>query len=357
MWKIFKVQMKLAQPLAVGPGWRLGFVALTRLDVPPRTLWGAFTDALTRWEMAEGSKNWPEVKFPESKNLFVDFGRWVSGNIRFLPGILLVKKNNEAEERLLPWYRFGSGDCFKVCDQLGNGEESSASAKKRFVFGSGSTALDYNCMAAEESMLHETERIMPKVKINGDTACVWLEYVVFVKEHAKFLKKWLSDDALDYLRIGRDVAAGDGCFDRISTQELTEINGGNIDRLLNLKQSVSWNLDDPAGPILSATPSISEDCDICQIRLPGPFLMNGNSEAINGYWGELRPHIVREFDIKTGKGFGRKIGYAYDTDTPDINNPKWILEHGGVLAVDKLDGIYNFVLKRDGWENMPEKMP
>lgn len=355
MWKTFKVQMKLAQPLAVGPGWRLGFVALTRLDVPPRTLWGAFTDALTRWKMTEGSKDGPEIEFTKSKNLFVNFGQWVSKNMRFLPGILLVKKNNREQERLLPWYRFGVGDSFIGCDQSGGilREESPASAKKRFVFGSGSTALDYDCMTAEESMLHETERIMPKVKMNGKTGCVWLEYVVFVKEHAEFLKKWLNVDASDYLRIGRDVAAGDGCFDGISTQELTEINGGNIDRLLNLKQSITWNWDDPAGPILSVTPSKGEDCDICQIRLPGPFLMKGNSETINGYWGELRPHIVREFDIKTGKGFGRKIGYAYDTDTLDINNPKWILEHGGVLAVDKPDGIYNFVLKRDGWEKMP----
>jgi len=44
------------------------------------------------------------------------------------------------------------------------------------------------------------------------------------------------------------------------------------------------------------------------------------SLSIKGYWGELRPHLVREYDVANSQGFGRKMGY------PDDGTAMWIVE-------------------------------
>ena len=347
MWIPFKVEMKLAQPLAVGPGWRLGFVTLTRLDVPPRTFWGAFTDALTRWKMADGT-NGPTID-QTNENPFRSVGTWVETNLRFLPGILVAKDGDDEKERFVPWYAFGEGEKLSVKNGGGWQPSPSAPIRKRYVFSHGSTALDYDRMKAEDAMLHETERIMPQIRGEGEKILqVWLETILFVKDsEVPGLKNWLSHHGKKYLRIGRDVAVGDGCFSDILPVEI-DVDTIKDTRPLNNDQKVHWDLNqDKVGPIIQVTPIIIEKYSTGSVRLPGPFLLNANAEKntppeLNGYWGELRPHLVREFDVEGKKGFGRKMGY------PGEGTPKWILDHGGVLAVSP-EKEYNFMLERDGW--------
>lgn len=353
MWKIFSVEMKLAQPLAIGPGWRLGFVMLTRLDVPPRTFWGAFTDALTRWKLAEpGAVKWLDTSSSGSGNEFEKMGRWVSKNLRFLPGTLLLKEGKEVKERVLPWYLFGEGERFSICnkDVKNLRYETLQMVKGRYVAGRGSTALEYKegSMAAEEGMLHETERIMPRIGIDGKICDVWVEMVIFVlSEAAAGIQKWIKDQGKMYLRVGRDVGVGDGCFDEISVVELDEKSKIGETRCIKYEQKTEWNLESEDGPILSVTPQAGAKEGYARVRLQGPFLVDKDNGLLKGYWGELRPHLIREFDTG-GQGFGRKMGY------PDDANNMWILEHGGILAADKHRESYRFILKRDGWQLAPD---
>jgi hypothetical protein len=347
MWKTLNIEMKLAQPLAVGPGWRLGFVMLTRLDIPPRTLWGAFTDAMTRYK---GTNHGPDnltIPINHGSNPFLVVGDWVSANIRFLPGMLVAKDGEdgrEVKERVLPWYYFGMEDRFTVWDQKANWREMPESiVRSRYISGSGSTALDCEHMAADEGTLHETERIMPKIRMNDHIWDVWIDIIAFVRgAAAEGIKSWLENNGTGYLRVGRDVGAGDGCFEEIFVEEIDTPGAiGEMRRLEN--DTITWRLEEESTPILSVRPLNGDLDEKPHIRLPGPFLTGFKSSEIQGYWGELRPHIVREFDVSGKQGFGRKMGY------PDDTLAMWILEHGGVLAVDSADKSYTFGLQRDGW--------
>ena len=333
MWKILTIRMRPAAPFSIGPGWRLGFVMLTRLDAPPRTLWGAFTDAMTRSIQAGEMHFGPEIGPDE--NPFVRVGQWIEENMRFLPGVIKAV-NEECADRLLPWYAFGKGAGF-LLHGGGNIDEkhafrTEAEARRLFVHGKTGAALDYNSLAAEESMLHETERIHPEVRmVDGSVRPVWLETAALVKQdQADLIKSWLVDKGAAYLRIGRDTACGDGCFSEIRVDETTSTDELNMRLGLNNEQKIEWIPDQGDGLRVRVEPTNRA------VRLPGPVLIAPHTQHPSGYWGDLRPHIVREYDLK--KGFGRRTGFTAA--------PRGILHYGGLLAVK---GESRFRLERDGW--------
>jgi hypothetical protein len=230
-WKPFHLKLRLAQPMAVGPGWRLGFVMLTRLYVPPRTLWGAFSDALARWHMASGeSERFISISDKLAPACFEKVGDWVGRNLRFLPGLFCLWEHNpdgRRIERLLPWYRFGEGIGINLWTRSGGWlVQPQEEAQRRYVAGHGATALDYETVSAEEGMLHETERIMPRVALeNAGIGQVWLEIFLFVNQaEAVHLSDWVQKHALGFLRIGRDVGVGDGVFDGLECVALDDLN-------------------------------------------------------------------------------------------------------------------------------------
>lgn len=338
MWNAYRIDMKLAQPLSVGPGWRLGFVMLTRLDVPPRTLWGAFTDALTRWKKTGGDGGCgPELSLTPGENPFVEVGEWVERHVRFLPGVITLKSGDDIRERVIPWYEFGEGKCFRVIRRNGgSGFETEFKVRKRYVDSRGSAALDYTAMAAEKGMLFETERILPRIKRDGELLAVHLEVILFLKDEALPLKEWLNGAAgRKYIRVGRDAGAGDGCFESITLREIAKERIAPERGLRG--ETLTWLLGSNSGPILNAAGGESS-----LLRIPGPFLYVEEANALAGYWGELRPHLVREFKVQKNVGFGRRIGYAGDA-------PSWILEHGGVLALKDDVSSASFRLGKEGW--------
>ena len=333
MWRHVTVQWKLAQPLAVGPGWNLGFVNLTRLYVPPRTLWGAFTDALGRCLLASGCRPGCLDNAPENSP-FAAMGGWVERNIRFLPGRFLSRQGQK-EERIEPWYKFGQGMAVCVWSEAPDNQavseiQSTDAVRARYVSGRGQTALNYDTSAAAEGMLHETERIMPKILCpsSGLVHDVWLETRMFVldeENHLNYLLAWIKSHGLDYLRVGRDAAAGDGCFEQVSISQAPpeDIPADDDGTLL------TWNLDSRPGPCLVATAPAGGE-PILDLRLPGPLLLSKEDEAhITGYWGDCRPYMVREYGTqKQQTGFGRNIGSLGEKQ-------KWVLEWGGVVSIKK----------------------
>lgn len=349
-WKAFTVRLKPAGPMAVGPGWRLGFVALTRLDVPARTLWGAFTDALTR-SAANGSVPDKNLCFINGENPYFSIGKWVRKHVRFLPGVYGIDSDNKFI-RLLPWYEFGAGPMFRIDREFEglNTLEPADRISRLLVNGAASTALDYADMAAEDSMLHETERIQPRVRLNGGICPVYLETVVFLSAEAcSFMKEWIEKKAVACLRIGRDAAAGDGVFERIDISEITDWGEIIKARQLNVEQKAVWESDKTDGPLLTlSAEGTADNKNLPAVRLPGPFVWSEGSNDFAGYWGDLRPHIVREFD--RDKGFGRKIGQPEDHAGKAPEARMWMLDHGGVLALNNTVVKARFVLKRDGWE-------
>lgn len=341
MWQAIQVRMRLAAPLAVGPGWRLGFVMLTRLDVPPRTLWGAFTDALTRWSLScpgEEPSLVPKDFSGEINAAYEAAKSWVAGNLRFLPGLFAIGEEAGACETFVPDYEFGEGEIFRIVGRDGTVlcKVTSQQLKEKLVHGHASTALSSDSMAAEDAMLHETERVMPYAYGPGKEGAlpVWLGTVVWAKpgETAKIIS-WLHNHAVKYLRIGRDVSLGDGVFAEIKAEEI-DAEGLCRSRLLNNGQSVCWKTDQQAGPILE----IKTEND-GPARLAGPLLIHREHVAkVAGYWGTLRPHLVREFD--KAFGFGRRVG-------PPGGSVCMVLEYGGLVCL-KENGVYQYCLKRDG---------
>lgn len=360
MWKAFNIRFPLAQPLAVGVGWRLGFVNLTRLDIPPRTLWGAFAQAVALSNSEDVSHFFtPDHAANPNKTRFDLSADWVAANLRFLPGILTARRIRQENSilRILPWYEFGAGDCCCVLQADSTGRLDSvvrdpAAIRSLFVRGRGATALEYGTsIAAEEGMLHETERIMPMTRIGNDLWNVELETVVFFRDDgggntsdkAKSFHEWLRTQLSTHMRIGRDIAVGDGCFHPPAVTEVSDMTDITQAHRLDVDQTVEWVRDNPAGPILEVTPRDGDDSvSHSAIRLPGPCLIvpgELGTGLLQGYWGDAHPFFVREWD--RDKGYGRKIGYAGE-------KPIWILEHGGIVAVPKNVPV-RAQLDRDGW--------
>lgn len=352
-WKPFHLRLRLAQPMAVGPGWRLGFVMLTRLCVPPRTLWGAFTDALARWLMtASPSQRFIVLTGNRMSAQFAEVGFWVAKNVRFLPGLFCNwedGQNGRRMERLLPWYRFGEGPGVKHWTRSAGWQEKAPNdIQRRYVAGHGATALNYETASAEEGMLHETERIMPRVKIeNGLIGHVWLELFLFINElEVPHLSHWVQENALNFLRIGRDVGVGDGVFDGLEWIALEDMESVNEAFQLTPQQTC-WRFEGVDAPEIHLYPACNDGAGIDQdghfIRPPGPLLIDVGCDNCDGYWGELRHHIVREHSVENDllQGFGQKIGYAGD-------RAQWMLEFGGALAASRC-GETALKLEKEGF--------
>jgi len=167
--------------------------------------------------------------------------------------------------------------------------------------------------------------------VDGSVRPVWLETAALVKQdQADLIKSWLVDKGAAYLRIGRDAACGDGCFSEIRVDETTSTDELNMRLGLNNEQKIEWIPDQGDGLRVRVEPTNRA------VRLPGPVLIAPHTQHPSGYWGDLRPHIVREYDLK--KGFGRRTGFTAA--------PRGILHYGGLLAVK---GESRFRLERDGW--------
>ncbi len=340
-WHPYLLELQLESSLAVGPGWRLGFVELTRLEIPPRTFWGAFTDALGRYCLSDRAKA-EELGLDSATSTYREIGEWLASRARFLPGILVLKEGETEKERLVPAYRFGEGMAFRKKNGHGKWEWADPDAcAADYTQGKSGTALTYDLMSADEGMLHDTERITPLVERNGHLYEVWLETVIFVKDSLT-LSDWISGHARQYLKIGRDITYGDGTFKKEIISPITNYTDMSANRdLMFINEGIQWILNEDDAPVITITPGKKSLNKEDLIHLPGPFLSQKTPNKITGYWGKLRRHIIRNFDVKRKMGFGAHCGYP-------ANTPQWILEHGGILATDNAEPR-NFSLLQDGW--------
>jgi len=151
----------------------------------------------------------------------------------------------------------------------------------------------------------------------------------------------MTDCVGRYLKIGRDITYGDGAFDEVQVSDIDLSSLCDLRELTTDNEALKWvtNTDQLPGPVLSITPKSNPTSPGCyRLRLPGPLVFATPPLHTTGYWGDMRPYLVREFATD---GFGTRCGYP-------SARPEWLLENGGILGTSMNDPV-SFTLMRDGW--------